>query len=80
LGYDTGTRRWKADLIYDGEARNPLMQTGWHQELKTPDIAYMVLMQETAIKVFERQVELEALAQTGGEGSGMMVDSGDESE
>jgi hypothetical protein len=86
-GYERGA--WNADLVCDGDLAHPLLETGWHQELITPDSAYVLLMQMTAMQVVERKKEAEqkaarereaAMATAEPEGSVIMADSGDESD
>jgi hypothetical protein len=79
LGFESGA--WNADLVCDGDLVHPLIETGWHQQLITPDNAYMLLMQMTAIQVVDekKKAELGAAIAAEPEGSVRMADSGDES-
>jgi hypothetical protein len=80
LEYSEGT--WSADLVVDdpeSDKMKSLLATGWHPQLITPDNAYVLLMQMTAIKVTEKKAQ-EALGAAEHEGSVRMADSGQESE
>jgi hypothetical protein len=80
LEYHDGT--WKATLIFDDRSRSitePLLETGWHPQLITPDNAYMLLMHLTCSKIHERAAEDDTSGAAEHEGSVRMSGSGEQS-
>jgi hypothetical protein len=81
LAYADNT--WRAILIVDDRSHGviePLLETGWHRQLITPDNAYMLLVILTSIKVHEKLAESNVFQAAEPEGSVRVAGSGEGSD